>query len=92
VPWGTPLFAGTAEWDKGAANTSAEQAQQVGFNHDGMHYYPLAPGAAGNRRGLLVLNHEYTDASQIYTADQGRDITPDTEGREKVAKRWPPTG
>ncbi len=84
VPWGTPLFLGAAEFREDASNTAAEQAQQVGFNHDGMHYFrfPTNP----NRRGLLVLNHEYTDASQIYTAAQGASITNDAAGREKVAK------
>ena len=85
VPWGTPLFAGIS-WKEDASNTAAEQAKQVGFNHDGMHYFPLGEGRRGNRRGVLVLNHEYTDASQIYTAAQGSAITPDDAGKEKVAK------
>jgi secreted PhoX family phosphatase len=84
VPWGTPLFLGAAEFREDASNTAAEQAQQVGFNHDGMHYFRFP--ANPNRRGLLVLNHEYTDASQIYTAAQGASITNDAAGREKVAK------
>ncbi|HSP30032.1 MAG TPA: PhoX family phosphatase, partial [Ilumatobacteraceae bacterium] len=85
IPWGPPLVGGS-EWKADASNTSAEQALQVGFNHDGMHYFPLQPGARGNGSGLLVLNHEYTDASQIYTADQGSAITNDAAGMEKVAK------
>ncbi len=85
VPWGTPLF-GDAEWKTDASNTAAEQERQVGFNHDGMHYFPLWWGWIGNRKGLLVLNHEYTDANQIYSAAQGSAITPDDAGREKVAK------
>ena len=32
------------------------------------------------------MNHEYTDANQIYTAAQGAAITNDAAGREKVAK------
>ena len=85
IPWGTPLFPGVT-WNEDASNTSADQAKQVGFNHDGMHYFPLDDGREGNRRGLLVLNHEYTDASQIYTAAQGSAITADAAGKEKVAK------
>ena len=85
IPWGTPLVGGL-DWKPDATNTSAEQALQVGFNHDGMHYFPLWWGRRGNRRGLLVLNHEYTDANQIYSAAQGSAITPDDAGREKVAK------
>jgi secreted PhoX family phosphatase len=33
-----------------------------------------------------VVNHEYTRASQIYTAAQGSAIAPDAAGAEKVAK------
>ena len=84
VPWGTPLLPGAPDFAEDASNTAAEQALQVGFNHDGIHYFPLAP--FGNSRGLLVVNHEYTDANQIYTAAQGSAITADAQGREKVAK------
>ena len=85
VPWGTALFAGVT-WQKDASNTAADQEKQVGFNHDGMHYFPLSGGAPGNTRGILAINHEYTDANQIYTAAQGKTITNDVAGREKVAK------
>jgi hypothetical protein len=84
VPWGTPLLSGAPAFAEDASNTAAHQALQVGFNHDGMHYFPLKPFS--NSRGLLVLNHEYTDANQIYTAAQGAAITPGAAGQEKVAK------
>jgi secreted PhoX family phosphatase len=84
APWGARLLPGAPDFHEDASNTSAEQALQVGFNHDGKHYFPLWP--FGNRRGLLVVNHEYTDASQIYSAAQGSAITADDAGREKVAK------
>jgi len=84
APWGTPLLAGAPEFAEDASNSAADQAQQVGFNHDGTHYFPLPK--FGNSRGLLVVNHEYTDANQIYSARQGKTITDDAAGREKVAK------
>lgn len=84
APWGTPLLPGAAPFAEDASNSAADQAKQVGFNHDGMHYFPLP--LLGNSRGLLVVNHEYTDANMIYSAQQGGMITPDEEGREKVAK------
>ena len=84
APWGTPLLAGAPAFAEDASNTAADQARQVGFNHDGTHYFPLRPFE--NSRGLLVMNHEYTDANQIYSAGQGAAITPDAAGREKVAK------
>jgi secreted PhoX family phosphatase len=84
APWGTPLLAGAPAFAEDASNTAAEQALQVGFNHDGTHYFPLPK--FGSSRGLLVMNHEYTDANHIYSAAQGSAITPDAAGREKVAK------
>lgn len=86
VPWGTALFHNSPAFAEDASNSADDQELQVGFNHDGLHYFPLSKGNDGNRRGLLVLNHEYTDANQIYTAAQGAAITPDAEGREKVKK------
>jgi len=84
IPWGTPLLPGAPAFAEDASNTAADQERQIGFNHDGMHYFPFP--LLGNWRGVLVLNHEYTDANQIYTATQGSAITPDAAGREKVAK------
>lgn len=84
APWGTPLLPGAPPFAEDASNTAEDQARQVGFNHDGMAYFPQGPD--GDAHGLLVVNHEYTDASQIYSAAQGRAITPDAAGRAKVAK------
>ncbi|HYH50702.1 MAG TPA: alkaline phosphatase PhoX, partial [Acidimicrobiia bacterium] len=61
IPWGTPLSSNGPAWKSDASNTAAEQAQQTGMHHDGMHFFPSAPGPAGSRSGLLVLNHEYVD-------------------------------
>jgi uncharacterized protein len=84
APWGTPLLMGAAEFAEDASNSAADQAKQIGFNHDGMHYFPLPK--LGNHRGLLVMNHEYTDPNMIYSAALGTAITQDEIGREKVAK------
>ncbi|HZM75152.1 MAG TPA: PhoX family phosphatase [Candidatus Limnocylindrales bacterium] len=59
IPWGTPIHSGGPAWLKDGSNTAADQAKQIGFNHDGMAFFP--------RHGLLALNHEYTDAAMIYT-------------------------
>lgn len=61
VPWGTPLLGSYPEFRPGQ-NTAAEQEQQVGMHHDGMHYFPVD----GSRRGLLVVNHEYTDEQLLH--------------------------
>ncbi len=84
IPWGTGLFADSAPFREDASNSAADQRGQVGFNHDGMHFFPDSRNPSSG--GVLVLNHEYTDANQIYTAAQGLAITPDAAGREKVAK------
>ncbi|MBB1255876.1 PhoX family phosphatase [Streptomyces sp. OF3] len=81
IPWGTPIQPGGPRWRKDASNTAADQARQLGMNHDGMHFFPLGKGRhASSRRGLLVLNHEYVD-QQLLFPDGEEDMTP-----EKVAK------
>jgi uncharacterized protein len=80
IPWGTPLHSSGPAWRKDASNTAADQAQQVGMHHDGMHYFPLGVGRRGSERGLLVVNHEYVDRTILYP-DGDAVITPD-----KVAK------
>ncbi|UED83517.1 PhoX family protein [Streptomyces profundus] len=80
IPWGTPVRPDGPAWHKDASNTAQEQAQQVGMNHDGMHFFPLGHGREGNRRGLLVLNHEYIDQELLFP-DGPAEMT-----QEKVAK------
>ena len=45
-----------------AGNSADEQAVQMGMHHDGIHYFPLD----GSRRGLLVMNHEYSDDGLLH--------------------------
>ena len=63
--WGEPIgIAGNMPAFKiDGSNTAADQAAQVGMHHDGMHYYPLD----GSKRGLLAMNHEYTDEGLLHT-------------------------
>ncbi|MCE2912738.1 MAG: PhoX family phosphatase [Rubrivivax sp.] len=56
VPGNMPAFRDDA------GNSAADQAVQMGMHHDGIHYYPLD----GSRRGLLVMNHEYTDDGLLH--------------------------
>ncbi|MFP5398461.1 MAG: alkaline phosphatase PhoX, partial [Gammaproteobacteria bacterium] len=41
VPWGTPITGGYPAYDGVNGNSGAEQEQQVGSHHDGIHYFPL---------------------------------------------------
>jgi len=72
IPWGTPILGDFPEFVPGG-NSAAEQEQQVGMHHDGMNFFPFHAGPKGNRRGLLVVNHEYTDESYLQT---GTSTTP----------------
>ncbi|MCD8521842.1 MAG: PhoX family phosphatase [Saccharospirillaceae bacterium] len=69
LPWGTPLLPGAATFKADASNTAAEQAQQIGSHHDGMHFFPIDFAAGGNSstEGLLVMNHEYCDPDLLHT-------------------------
>ena len=80
IPWGTPLLSTGPAWKNDASNTAADQAQQIGMAHDGMHFFPSTDGPAGSSRGLLVLNHEHIDPDLLYP-DGGKAVT-----REKVNK------
>jgi secreted PhoX family phosphatase len=78
IPWGTPIRSTGPAWNEDASNTAAEQAEQIGMHHDGMHFFPF-PGEE-NTRGLLVVNHEYVDRTLLYS-DGDAVMTP-----EKVNK------
>jgi secreted PhoX family phosphatase len=58
VPGNMPAF----RWDAG--NTAADQALQMGMHHDGIDYFPIG---GSSTRGLLVMNHEYTDDGLLHT-------------------------
>jgi secreted PhoX family phosphatase len=76
--WGEPVGmpGNMPAFKADASNTAAEQSAQIGMHHDGMHFFPLE----GNRRGLLAINHEYTDDGLLH-ADGFKVMT-----AEKVAK------
>jgi uncharacterized protein len=63
--WGEPVgvSGNMPAWRMDAGNSAADQAVQMGMHHDGIHYLPLD----GSRRGLLVMNHEYTDDGLLHT-------------------------
>jgi len=62
--WGEPvgLAGNMPAFKPDASHSAAEQAAQMGMHHDGIHHVPLdTPG-----RGLLVMNHEYTDDGLLH--------------------------
>jgi len=70
VPWGTPVNALAPAWRPDASGTAAEQEQQVGDNHDGIHYFGFDSAGTGpgerSDEGLLVMNHEYINPEYFY--------------------------
>lgn len=82
--WGDPVSNGP-EFLFDAQNSAADQAQQAGMHHDGMHYFSLPYGKETNDHGLLVLNHEYVDAALIHI-DGGYNYSASTYSLEKANK------
>lgn len=79
--WGDPIMPGAPDWQPDASQDAAAQEMQVGDNHDGMHFFPLpaqsyynrtsgldkpVEGRAYNRRGILCVNHEYTQEHLLH--------------------------
>jgi secreted PhoX family phosphatase len=66
APWGEPVgVAGRMPaFRPDASNSADEQAVQMGMHHDGLHYFPLA---GRSDRGVLAINHEYTDDGLLHS-------------------------
>lgn len=88
LPWGTPITGDYPPFNPDGSNSGAQQEQQVGQHHDGMHYFPLAPGAIGNRAGLLCVNHEYVQQDTLLLNGatlSGGKRTVEDEVRKEIA-------
>jgi hypothetical protein len=66
--WGDPIGhpSGAPEFRQDASNSAADQALQAGMHHDGMHFFPLPASERSAQRGLLAINHEYTDDGLLH--------------------------
>jgi secreted PhoX family phosphatase len=90
VPWGLALRAPGPRRGSDGASTATEQAVQVGSHHHGIQFFPTAKGAAGSRRGLLVINHETADRALLDGGDaeaaaaQGISVV----AVQKAGERW----
>ena len=76
--WGEPIGVPgqMPPWRPDGSNSAQDQALQMGMHHDGIHFYPLD----GSARGLLAMNHEYTDDGLLHPDGQR------TWSAEKVRK------
>lgn len=68
APSGSPLNGIAPAYQADGGNTAADQEQQKGSNHDGMHFFPIdcRTGGESSSEGLLVTNHEYVDANILH--------------------------
>lgn len=64
IGWGDPLFADAPAFDVNNQSAAA-QARQFGFNNDYVGFVPLPLDAARPTRGLLTVNHEYTQPEMM---------------------------
>ncbi|MFL1454765.1 PhoX family protein [Marinobacter sp. GN3S48] len=90
VPWGTPLTGSYPAYLPDGTNTGADQENQVGMHHDGIHFFPIDQKAGGNSstEGLLVMNHEYINQSALHPSGattNGDGTRPADEVRKEVA-------
>lgn len=61
--WGDPITGNSKSLSSDVSDSAAEQAQQFGMHHDGGAYFPEN---GSSRRGLWVVNHEYTDDGLLH--------------------------
>jgi len=75
--WGDPLFPDSPPFNPLAQSADA-QAKQFGYNNDYIAFFPLDKSGT---RGLLCINHEYTNEELMFP---GLDERQDTTGFEKM--------
>ncbi|KRS21282.1 Tat pathway signal protein [Alishewanella sp. WH16-1] len=87
LAWGTPICGDYPAYKADASNTAAEQAQQMGMHHDGMHFFPidLPQGGNSSSEGLLVMNHEYVEPDLLHPAGPVFPRTAEQVAKEQAA-------
>ena len=84
--WGDPLFEDAPEFDP-MAQTGEAQSRQFGYNNDFVGFIPL--DEADPSRGLLVVNHEYTNEHLMFPGivtivDGAPEVAPADEARVAI--------
>lgn len=65
IRWGDPVTADAPAFDPLRQSAQAQQ-KQFGYNNDYVAYMPLPLGSTNPARGLLVVNHEYTNEELMF--------------------------
>lgn len=76
--WGDKVFADSPDFDP-TAQTAEKQARQFGYNND---YIGFVPIDGSSDHGLLLVNHEYTNAELMFPG--WAKVEKDSEGKDKV--------
>ncbi|MCA9119183.1 MAG: PhoX family phosphatase [Planctomycetaceae bacterium] len=63
--WGDAIISGAPVFDV-LKQSPASQSQQFGYNCDFTAFLPLPDAKDGSQRGLLCVNHEYTDTNLMF--------------------------
>lgn len=65
IRWGDGVVDGAPRFDV-TRQSAAAQLKQFGYNNDFIGFMPLPFGSAGRDRGLLCVNHEYTNPELMF--------------------------
>ena len=70
--WGDPLFPDSPAFDP-RNQSAAAQLKQFGYNNDYIGFLPLPEGSEASDRGLLCVNHEYTNEVLMFPGIERQD-------------------
>ncbi|MBI1262714.1 MAG: DUF839 domain-containing protein [Rhizobiales bacterium] len=82
IRWGDAVVPGAPPFDP-LNQSAAAQRLQFGYNNDYVGFIPLPYGTTSSDRGLLCVNHEYTNDDLMFPGLAGTDFR-ETETAEQV--------
>jgi len=83
VRWGDPIFPDAPEFDFDNQTANA-QARQFGYNCDYVTFFQLPRSRGGQGRGLMVVNHEYTNTELMFRTFDPEGMTPEDLERIRI--------
>lgn len=66
IRWGDPVTADAPAFDANRLNADAQE-KQFGYNCDYTAFFPLPMGSNNSNRGILAVNHEYTNTDFMFS-------------------------